>query len=203
MQRVCGHVAATHAPAMPVVAAPTPVITGPRFFPAVPIITEVDDACPLSCMKGNAPKIGAQIQFDEKVSYGFSIMRDDSKMVQGTYRKSAAQFIDEYYKQFGDRVPLEKLGSLTSEADAIRRAVHLARGGDRLDDPEDTDHWEGSVLHDNEVRGDVILWMSDRVLIYGDSLDEYATYGRWCVNQGPTECMSKEEAMAHYATNWD
>ena len=92
--------------------------------------------------------------------------------------------------------------SRTHAAEALRRAIHLARGDGLLDDAEDTELWQGSVPNKDEARGDVIYWGSDRALIFGDSTDSFATYGR-CPAQGPTLTLGKTEAMVKYAGSWD
>ena len=191
-----------------------PTLSGPQFFAApcvaVPASSygysdDSDDEAKeiISILKGTrSPRTGQHLQFDPIVTYGYSEMLEGSTLDRRDFRSNGEVGRPNGIVASEVNSPLRKYMSRTHAAEALRRAIHLARGDGLLDDAEDTEQWQGSVPNKDEARGDVIYWGSDRALIFGDSTDSFATYGR-CPAQGPTLTLGKTEAMVKYAGSWD
>ena len=143
MQLVGGRVSLQ---SLPVCQAPSaPLITGPLYFPAL-AASEIENKDGLiPCWFGTRSKDKVrpifldELSTDPVATIELYEVDEGVEIKQSAYGKSAAQF-GEWYKRFGNDVPSSKLGKRSSEADALRRAIRLARGeGILIDDP---DGWE-------------------------------------------------------------
>ena len=112
--------------------------------------------------------------------------------------------VTENTKRYGNDPPVDAERSLDRLAAAIRNAVELASGLGRLDDPDDSETWSGSQMSLREMRGPVLYWRADDVLIYGAAGDGLASYGRAVGPDPPhSETIAREEAIVRFADNWD
>ena len=94
-------------------------------------------------------------------------------------------------------------------AEAIRRAIDMASGGGTLvNEPDDEGGWLGSKPGPGEKRGKVILWLSDKVLVFGrpeDGTNSYArVHGETPMEQLRwNEMLDRYEAVARFTPTWE